>query len=159
MLWNLSHPSVWIDKKGGLEHSYHSEPNLWRTKRSHKFCADMATCPVCVCLTAPASQKPIACAHVCPLFTIQHCVHPKFMSVYASMCCYAHIMCAQSHISVQMFIRQWQSVNHCVWEGRQQRENCCPPVLLTVMTAVWWLYTSLLPLVEWYQWDRHNKAH
>lgn len=142
MLWNLKAAfSKRLRQRHWLAYSYHTQPKMWRTKRSQKFCAEMAARPgsvrVCGWLCV--------CAHL--LNTACLC---------CSVCDYAHTLCAhRATCHSNCFIRQWQSVNHGVREGRQQREDCCPAALLTVTTTL----VIIPPLslhVERNGWDHHS---
>ena len=105
---------MWLRQKDRLAYSYRSKPKMLRTKRSQKFCAEMAACPLlcvcvclcvclCMCMCVPASQclSTHLFRNVCVLY---------FVGAYCSMCSYAPTVCACSRVSVELF---YQAVTEC----------------------------------------------
>lgn len=115
---------MWLRQREQVAYSYLTKPKMWRTKRSQEFRAYMAASPVPACV-----HLPVRVFRVCVLSHVQLC---------------SYIVCARSLVSAQLF---YQAVTECqplCAVVRQQREDCCPPALLTVMSTVWWSCHSSL---------------
>lgn len=144
-----------LKQRDQLAYSYRTKPKMWRTKRSQKFCADMAARPGPVSVNLPVSVR--LCVCVCARTYSAMCVS----CVHSSMCSYAHVVCARSHVSVQLF---YQAVTECqplCVRGETAERRLLPSSSphSDDYTTVWWLYCRSSLHMEWYEWDHHNSAH
>ena len=109
-LWNVAQTMA----PTSLVYSYHTEAKLRRTKRSQKFCASMAACPVTVCMCT--------CQSVCQCVFVRVLYTPAYAAMF--------IQCVHA---ANCFIRQGQCQPLCV---RGETADRCLPALLTVVTTV-----------------------
>lgn len=119
--WNLVLKSsllekIWLRQGNWVAYFYRTEPKMWRHRRLCRH-GCMPGLWGCVC-----EDLPVTMHCICKSMHLLFIVCALYLWSFASM----PIQCVRTAMSQSnCFIRQWQSVSHFVWRGRQQREDCC----------------------------------